>query len=102
MKKVVFALAALGIFTAAPAQAATDCNAHYLDFWQKFADQGASAKLTGEQVATLNRAGLRAYDACQSGDEFGSTEFWQKFADTGSDSKALEEFIELTRTDRGD
>lgn len=99
MKKTVFAIAALAVVAAAPAQAATDCNAKYLDFWQTFADRGSNAKLNGEQVATLSRAGLRAYDACQAGDEFGSLEFWQNFADTGSDSKALEAFIEKTHTE---
>lgn len=90
MKKIVLAVAALSVFAAAPAQAATNCNAKYLEFWQKFADMGR-ANLNAEQAVAINRAGVRAYDACQAGDEIGSLEFWQNFADQG-DSKDLEKF----------
>jgi len=93
MKKTVLVVAALTMFGVAPAHAATDCNEHYLEFWQKFTEFGNDAKLSGEQVATLNRVALRNYDACQAGDEVGSREFWERFTEIGSDSKALEEFV---------
>jgi len=98
MKKTVLVVAALTMFGVAPAHAATDCNEHYLEFWEQFSDGNNAKNLTAQQVATLNRAGLRAYDACQSGDEFGSLEFWQQFNDASGDSKALEEFIAKTNT----
>ena len=47
---------------------ATDCSAMYKDFWGKF-EHGKYARMSPEQIADLSRTALRAFDACQAGDE---------------------------------
>ena len=48
--------------------AAMDCGGLYKDFWRKL-DPDKYAKLPAEQLAGVSRMALRAYDACQAGDE---------------------------------
>jgi anti-sigma-K factor RskA len=48
--------------------AAMDCGSLYKDFWRKL-DRDKYAKISGEQLAGVSRMALRAYDACQAGDE---------------------------------
>ena len=48
--------------------AAMDCGGLYKDFWRKL-DPEKFAKLPAEQLAGVSRMALRAYDACQAGDE---------------------------------
>jgi hypothetical protein len=45
-----------------------DCGKLYKDFWQK-RDPQSNARTSPEQLAGLSRMVLRAYDACQAGDE---------------------------------
>ena len=69
MKRLAVAVLALSI--AAPvamAQTKMDCSRLYKDFWEKF-DREKYAKISAEQLAGVSRMALRAYDACQAGDE---------------------------------
>ena len=45
-----------------------DCGKLYKDFWEK-RDPQSYARISAEQLAGLSRMVLRAYDACQAGDE---------------------------------
>jgi hypothetical protein len=45
-----------------------DCGKLYKDFWQK-RDPQSFGKISPEQLAGVSRMALRAYDACQAGDE---------------------------------
>lgn len=70
MKKSILAAAAvIALSASAPAHAMMTCAKDYKDFWEKLMPNGPAAKLTGEQLAGATRAALRAYDACQAGDE---------------------------------
>jgi hypothetical protein len=74
MKRLAVAVLALSIaapaIVAGPAMAQTkmDCSRLYKDFWEKF-DREKFAKISAEQLAGVSRMALRAYDACQAGDE---------------------------------
>ena len=73
MKRVAFAVLAVATLlgpVAGPALAQTkmDCSRLYKDFWEKF-DREKYAKISAEQLAGVSRLALRAYDACQAGDE---------------------------------
>lgn len=48
--------------------AAMDCNRLYKDFWANFTRERL-ANIPAEQLAGVSRMTLRAYDACQAGDE---------------------------------
>jgi hypothetical protein len=50
------------------AQTKMDCSRLYKDFWEKM-DREKFAKISAEQLAGVSRMALRAYDACQAGDE---------------------------------
>ena len=45
-----------------------DCSRLYKDFWEKL-DPDKYTKITPEQLAGVSRMALRAYDACQAGDD---------------------------------
>ena len=45
-----------------------DCSRLYKDFWEK-RDPQAYARITPDQLAGVSRMALRAYDACEAGDE---------------------------------
>ena len=47
---------------------ALDCGGLYKGFWRKL-DRDKYAKISAEQLAGVSRMALRAYDACQAGDE---------------------------------
>jgi hypothetical protein len=73
MKRLAIAAIALATLAgpvAAPvvAQTKMDCSRLYKDFWEKF-DREKYAKISAEQLAGVSRLALRAYDACQAGDE---------------------------------
>ena len=73
MKRLAIAAVALDTLAgpvAAPvvAQTKMDCSRLYKDFWEKF-DREKYAKISAEQLAGVSRLALRAYDACQAGDE---------------------------------
>jgi len=61
-------VAAPGLTTVATAQTKMDCSRLYKDFWEKF-DREKYAKISAEQLAGVSRLALRAYDACQAGDD---------------------------------
>jgi anti-sigma-K factor RskA len=48
--------------------AGMDCSRQYMDFWRGF-DRMKYARLSAEQLAGTSRMALRAFDACQAGDE---------------------------------
>jgi hypothetical protein len=73
MKRLAIAAVALATLAGpmgAPvvAQTKMDCSRLYKDFWEKF-DRERFAKVSAEQLAGVSRMALRAYDACQAGDE---------------------------------
>ena len=69
LRSTLIGLAALGVMAgAATAQTKMDCSRLYKDFWEKF-DREKYAKISAEQLAGVSRLALRAYDACQAGDE---------------------------------
>ena len=45
-----------------------DCSRLYKDFWEK-RDPEIYARISAEQLAGVSRMALRAYDACEAGDE---------------------------------
>jgi hypothetical protein len=57
--------------SAGSAQGKIDCGAEYKGIWEKF-NREKFVKLSGEQVAGLNRIALRAYDSCHAADEQGT------------------------------
>jgi hypothetical protein len=55
------------------------CAKDYKEFWQNF-DQSGFAKMAADRIADLSRKAIRAYEACEAGDEQGakrSTRDWQ-------------------------
>ena len=74
MKRLACAVLALAVVaspaltTVAVAQTKMDCSRLYKDFWEKF-DREKYAKISAEQLSGVSRMALRAYDACQAGDE---------------------------------
>jgi hypothetical protein len=69
LRSTLIGLLALGVMAgAATAQTKMDCSRLYKDFWEKF-DRERYAKISAEQLAGVSRMALRAYDACQAGDE---------------------------------
>ena len=70
MKRIATAFVALAVLAspAAMAQGKMDCGKAYKGFWDKI-DSEKYAKITPEQLAGVSRMALRAYDACQAGDE---------------------------------
>jgi len=69
LRSALIGLMALGVMAgAATAQTKMDCSRLYKDFWEKF-DREKFAKISAEQLAGVSRMALRAYDACQAGDE---------------------------------
>ena len=69
LRSTLIGLVALGVMAgAATAQTKMDCSRLYKDFWEKF-DREKFAKISAEQLAGVSRMALRAYDACQAGDE---------------------------------
>lgn len=57
------------------AQVRMDCNALYKGFWDQFIPT-KYASATAEEFANISRIALRAYDACQAGDEFNAKNFF--------------------------
>jgi anti-sigma-K factor RskA len=46
----------------------SSCGSRYKDFWEQF-DRQKYARISAEQLAGLSRMALRAYDACEAGDD---------------------------------
>ncbi len=53
---------------AVSAQAKRDCGKAYKGFWDKL-EREKYSKISPEQLAGVSRMALRAYDACQAGDD---------------------------------
>jgi hypothetical protein len=69
LRSTLIGLVALGVMAgAASAQTKMDCSRLYKDFWEKF-DREKYAKISAEQLSGVSRMALRAYDACQAGDD---------------------------------
>jgi hypothetical protein len=54
-----------------------DCSRLYKDFWVKFSRERL-ANIPAEQVAGVSRLTLRAYDACQAGDDADSNALFHR------------------------
>ncbi|MFN3743963.1 MAG: hypothetical protein ACK4TL_04590 [Hyphomicrobiaceae bacterium] len=80
MKRIVTALALLG---AMALPAAANCSAQYKDFFEELRQSGPAKALSAEQIAIVNRQGLRAYDACNSGDENFSKNLFEQLRQAG-------------------
>jgi hypothetical protein len=59
------------------AQTKMDCSRLYKDFWEKF-DREKFAKISAEQLSGVSRLALRAYDACQAGDELDAKALFER------------------------
>lgn len=69
LRSLLIGLAALGTMAgAAAAQGKLDCGKAYKDVWERL-DRERFAKISPEQLAGVNRMALRAFDACEAGDE---------------------------------
>ena len=90
MIRTTLAAAAVSLIAIVPAQAA-DCITNYKDFWDKIS---GDAKVSTETLVSVNRTALRAFDACQSGDEGNfAADFWKKMSLYG-EVKDVEKFWE--------
>ena len=78
MKRFVIVISTL-VALSAPA-AAADCIGDYKAFWDKF-NNGAGKALPGDHHAIVARQALRAFDACQAGDEPGSKSIFDRIRD---------------------
>jgi hypothetical protein len=65
---LVLAVGWLNFQQPAPPVHSMDCGKLYKDFWEK-RDPQSFARTSAEQLAGISRMVLRAYDACQAGDE---------------------------------
>jgi hypothetical protein len=78
LRSTLIGLVALGMMAgAATAQTKMDCSKLYKDFWEKL-DKEKYAKISAEQLAGVSRMALRAYDACQAGDELDAKALFEK------------------------
>ena len=78
LRSSLIGFVALGVLAgAASAQTKMDCSRLYKDFWEKF-DREKYTKISAEQLAGISRMALRAYDACQAGDEQDAKELFDR------------------------
>jgi hypothetical protein len=69
LRSTLIGIAALALIVGgASAQSRMDCGNAYKGVWDKLKG-GEYAKISDQQLADVNRLALRAYDACQAGDE---------------------------------
>ena len=69
LRSALIGFVALGVMAGAvSAQGKMDCGKAYKGFWDKL-EREKYAKINPEQLAGVSRMALRAYDACQAGDE---------------------------------
>jgi hypothetical protein len=69
---------ALGLLAGAvSAQDKLDCGKAYKGFWDKL-EREKYAKISPEQLAGVSRMALRAYDACQAGDELDAKALFER------------------------
>src|SRR5438270_13920687 len=81
MKRLASVFVALAVLAApvAIAQGKMDCGKAYKGFWDKL-DREKYAKISPAQLAGVSRMALRAYDACQAGDEQDAKRVFEKVA----------------------
>ena len=79
MKRFTSVFVALAVIVGPPAiaQGKMDCGRAYKGFWEKL-DRERYTKITPEQLAGVSRMALRAYDACQAGDELEAKELFER------------------------
>jgi hypothetical protein len=78
LRSALIGLVALGLLAGvASAQGKMDCGKAYKGFWEKL-DREKYAKISAEQLAGVSRMALRAYDACQAGDELEAKELFER------------------------
>jgi hypothetical protein len=78
LRPALMGLVALGMMAGAvAAQGKMDCGKAYKGFWEKI-EREKYAKISAEQLAGVSRMALRAYDACQAGDELEAKELFQR------------------------
>ncbi len=69
LRSALVGLVALGLMAGAvSAQGKMDCGKAYKGFWEKL-EREKYSKISPEQLAGISRLALRAYDACQAGDD---------------------------------
>jgi opacity protein-like surface antigen len=78
MKRLLLVLISAAAF-ATPAVAA-DCAKDYKDFWDQF-NTGPAKGLSGDKLAIVSRAALRAYDACSAGDENSASSIFKRLGE---------------------
>ena len=69
LRSALIGVVALGLMAGAvAAQGKLDCGKAYKGFWDKL-EREKYAKISPDQLAGVSRMALRAYDACQAGDD---------------------------------
>ena len=69
LRSALVGLVALSLMLGvASGQSRIDCGKAYKGVWDNI-DRQKYEKISAEQLAGINRLALRAYDACQAGDE---------------------------------
>ena len=78
MKRLALAaLACVAIVGPASAAENLNCEKDFRAFWDRMISAGA--KLSGKELAAINRVAVRGYDACTAGDErFNAKNFFDK------------------------
>lgn len=79
MKRIALAVAALAAL-AVPATANPNCAKDYKGFWDAF-NSGPAKTLSADQYAIVSRQALRAYDACNSGDENSAKSLFKRLSE---------------------
>jgi hypothetical protein len=81
LRSALIGFAALGLTVGgAFAQSKMDCGEVYKSVWPKL-EHEKYAHISGEQLADMSRLALRAYDACQAGDEQDAKVFFERIAE---------------------
>ena len=84
LRSTFVGLVTLGLMVGpAAAQGKMDCGSTYKGFWDKFQQEKAGS-MTPDQLANVSRLALRAYDACQAGDEFNARKLFDDLAKTAT------------------
>ena len=94
MRRLAFTALVAAAF-AAPAFADT-CDQDYREFLKRFS-AGPAKDYTGAQLAQVNRAALRGYDACTGGDERFTAENFFKKLEQNLPAKADDIFREINK-----
>ena len=82
IRTVIATAGAILLATTVSASAAMDCAANYKTVFDKIMTEG-HAKVDGAGLAGINRMAVRAFDACQAGDESFAKTFFDKLAAEG-------------------